>query len=230
MPSPPLLDLAFLNVKHWQSQSDQDNILHVARVPILAIIGADEDDQIKIGQQAVKVPLNGDIKFVEHTGKAIEAGHDSLEKLELQMIQTGAELLVMKPGQRTATESNNEAEGNKSDLQRICRELRRLARSGVRARSPVEAHAADHDDRPGQALHGLRCLDPGPSLGPADSGPAARWPHHEGDRHRGAATSRHPVCRYRPGLRTGQGREEGPPLGTAGNPDPQPPGKGGTRK
>ena len=27
----PLLDLAHLNVKHWQSQSDQDTILHVAR-------------------------------------------------------------------------------------------------------------------------------------------------------------------------------------------------------
>jgi hypothetical protein len=36
---PPLLDLAYLNVKHWQSQSDQDNILHIARVPILALIG-----------------------------------------------------------------------------------------------------------------------------------------------------------------------------------------------
>jgi hypothetical protein len=33
----PLRDLAYLNVKHWQSQSDQDTILHVARVPILAI-------------------------------------------------------------------------------------------------------------------------------------------------------------------------------------------------
>jgi hypothetical protein len=32
----PLRDVAYLNVKHWQSQSDQDTILHVARVPILA--------------------------------------------------------------------------------------------------------------------------------------------------------------------------------------------------
>jgi len=31
---PPLLDLAWLNVEHWQSASDQSNILHVARVPI----------------------------------------------------------------------------------------------------------------------------------------------------------------------------------------------------
>jgi hypothetical protein len=41
----PLRDLAYLNVKHWQSQSDQDTILHVARVPILALIGGDETDR-----------------------------------------------------------------------------------------------------------------------------------------------------------------------------------------
>jgi hypothetical protein len=35
------------------------------------------------------------------------------------MVQTGAELLVQKPGQRTATEDANDAEGNKSDLQRM---------------------------------------------------------------------------------------------------------------
>jgi hypothetical protein len=35
------------------------------------------------------------------------------------MIQAGAELLVKKPGQRTATESANDAEANKCDLQRI---------------------------------------------------------------------------------------------------------------
>jgi len=35
------------------------------------------------------------------------------------MIQTGAELLVATPGQRTATEASNDAEANKSMLQRI---------------------------------------------------------------------------------------------------------------
>lgn len=117
----PLLDLAHLNVKHWQSQSDQDTILHVARVPILVIIGADDESKLTVGASAaVKVPLNGDMKFVEHTGAAIEAGETSLEKLEAQMVQTGAELLVIKPGeQKSATQSNNDAEANKSDLQRI---------------------------------------------------------------------------------------------------------------
>lgn len=122
MGGPPLLDLAYLNVKHWQSQSDQDTILHVARVPILAVIGIDDDKwELKVGAStAVKLPLGSDMKFVEHSGAAIAAGEKALESLEEHMIQTGAELIVKRPGQqRTATQDDNEAEANKSDLQRI---------------------------------------------------------------------------------------------------------------
>jgi hypothetical protein len=116
----PLVDLAHLNVKHWQSQSDQDTILHVARVPILAMSGASTDTTLVLGaSSAVMLPQGGELKFVEHTGASIDAGQKSIDALEEQMIQTGAELLVKKPGQRSATESSNDAEANKSDLQRI---------------------------------------------------------------------------------------------------------------
>nr|WP_251010395.1 DUF4055 domain-containing protein [Variovorax paradoxus] len=124
----PLLNLAFLNVKHWQSQSDQDTIMHVARVPVLAMIGVDAPSpdgtggtQLEVGAAAVvRLPPDADMKYVEHTGAAIEAGEKSLEKLEDQMVTTGAELLVIKAGeQKSATQSNNDAEGNKCDLLRI---------------------------------------------------------------------------------------------------------------
>lgn len=118
----PLLDLAYMNVKHWQSQSDQDTILHAARVPILFAKGFEDGDDIKVGAStAIKTTsADADLKWVEHTGKAIDAGKDSLSDLEDQMIQAGAELLIKKPGaNRTATESAIEADANKSDLQRI---------------------------------------------------------------------------------------------------------------
>jgi hypothetical protein len=117
----PLLDLAYLCVKHWQSQSDQDNITHVARVPILFGRGMDEKSQIVVGSADAVKSTNpqADLKFVEHTGAAIGAGRQSLIDLDQQMVQTGAELLVVKPGQRSATEANNDAEANKSDLQVI---------------------------------------------------------------------------------------------------------------
>lgn len=117
----PLLDLAFLNVKHWQSQSDQDTIEHVARVPVLTVTGVDDEKwELSLGAScAVKLPSGATMAYVEHTGDAIEVGAKGLLRLEEQMIQTGAELLVKKPGDRSATESANDAEANKCDLQRM---------------------------------------------------------------------------------------------------------------
>lgn len=116
----PLLDLAYANVKHWQSQSDQDNILHVARVPILVAIGAEEGSELVVGASSfVRLPIGADMRFVEHSGAAIKAGQDALATLEDQMIQAGAELLVKQAGDRSATEAANDAEANKSILQRI---------------------------------------------------------------------------------------------------------------
>lgn len=118
----PLIDLGYQNVKHWQSQSDQDTILHVARVPVLVMTGVDpRTDSITIGASTASKFSNPQAKvgYVEHTGKAIESGQVSIDKLEEQMVQTGAELLVKQEGQRTATESAGDQEGNKSELQMI---------------------------------------------------------------------------------------------------------------
>lgn len=116
----PLVELAYQNVEHWQSCSDQQTILHVARVPILAIIGADTDTQITVGaKNAVKIPQGGSMSFVEHSGAAIGAGRQSILDLEERMRQTGAELLVLKPGDVTATQVQSENEANRCALQRI---------------------------------------------------------------------------------------------------------------
>lgn len=119
--APPLLDLAYLNAKHWQSQSDQDTILHVARVPILFAKAFQEDEPIFVGSKSA-VRSNSDkseLSYVEHSGACISAGKESLEDLRDQMIETGAELLIAKPGVRTAEEAANDSEANKSDLQRV---------------------------------------------------------------------------------------------------------------
>ncbi|MDO9777167.1 DUF4055 domain-containing protein, partial [Glaesserella parasuis] len=50
---PPLLELAYLNIKHWQSQSDQDNILNTARVPLLGIFSDTEVNKLQVGGSAL---------------------------------------------------------------------------------------------------------------------------------------------------------------------------------
>lgn len=118
---PPLLELAFLNVAHWQSQSDQRNLLHVARVPILVAINAGD----QLGQDGVPIPwemtvgtsaatrLNGqnaDMKYVEHGGQAMESGRQDLQDLIEEMKMAGARLLSRQDqAVKTAAQANEEA-------------------------------------------------------------------------------------------------------------------------
>lgn len=118
---PPLLDLAHMNVEHWQNSSDQQNILHVARVPVLFAKGFGEDDELAIGasQAASTTHADADLKYVEHTGAAIGAGRQSILDLEDRMRQIGAELLLQRPSIVTATQVRSDDEGNRSVMQQI---------------------------------------------------------------------------------------------------------------
>ncbi len=127
--APPLLELAHLNVEHWQSKSDQQTILHVARVPILFAkkLAVDEEGNsaIVIGASSAITSDDekGDLKYVEHTGAAIEAGRKSLLDLEDMMRQIGAELLVIKPGNTSITQTEADNEPGMCTLQRIAQGL-----------------------------------------------------------------------------------------------------------
>ncbi|WP_156867167.1 DUF4055 domain-containing protein [Pseudomonas monteilii] len=127
---PPLLELAHLNVKHWQSQSDQDNILHVIRVPILVRIGVQMQfteqgvpvaPEFKVGTGSLTdVPREGDLKYVEHTGQAVEAGRTALKDLIDEMRMAGAKLLTPdKSATKTATQAEEEAAQELSPLARM---------------------------------------------------------------------------------------------------------------
>ncbi len=96
---PPLNDLADVNIAHWQSQSDQRNILHFARVPILHISGRESDDEpLTYGAGTAIVSNNPEAKigWVEHSGQAINSGRQDLKDLEFQMETFGLQLLVAR--------------------------------------------------------------------------------------------------------------------------------------
>lgn len=120
----PLEDLCDLNIKHWNSQSDQDAILTIARFPILAASGIPDigshdatspgaaagadllsEGGAIIGPYRVLTSADPAAKFyyVEHDGKAIAAGEKSLDKLEKQMAAYGSEFLKKSPDRETAT-------------------------------------------------------------------------------------------------------------------------------
>lgn len=117
---PPLLDLAWLNVAHWNSTADQRHILKVARFPILACSGATGEDSDPVVVGPNKILYNSDPQgkfyYVEHTGASIEAGRKDLEDLENQMASYGATFLRQKSGDETATGRAIDSAENSSDL------------------------------------------------------------------------------------------------------------------
>lgn len=119
--APPLADLAYQNLEHYQSSSDQQTILHVARVPILFGKNLGTDTKIKIGSSSATLAKgeHADLKYVEHGGEAIESGRQSILDLEDRMRATGAELISQKTAFTTATQISDESEQTKSTLQQI---------------------------------------------------------------------------------------------------------------
>lgn len=123
--APPMIELAHMNVEHWQSKSDQQTILHVARVPVLfgKDLGTDTKITVGAGSLIQATSKDADLKYVEHTGAAIEAGRKSLLDLEDRMRQVGAELLVIKPGNTTEVQTISDNEQAICDLQRMSQSL-----------------------------------------------------------------------------------------------------------
>ncbi len=104
---PLFLDLAYKQIEHWQSSSDQRNILTFARFPMLACAGAgtEEASTTAIGPNRMLTTADpqGRWYYVEPKGDAIEAGRKDLEALQEQMRILGLQPTVGVPGNVTAT-------------------------------------------------------------------------------------------------------------------------------
>jgi len=121
MSNPPLMDIANLNIAHWQSSSDQRHILTVARFPILASSGVVDLGTTVIGpNEHLNTPdTQGRFYYVEHSGAAIEAGRQDMQDLEESMVTLAMEPLLRKAGNVTATQRAIDAAEGHSDLQNL---------------------------------------------------------------------------------------------------------------
>lgn len=127
---PPLLELAYLNVAHFQIYSDYRHILHVANVPILWFIGRNKNDKNQEVGPNAGVDLNngGSMGFAEHRGSAIGGARTELQDLEERMSAMGLEMLAPKANkiQVTATER---VTGRSSQMSMLSR-MATLAKGG----------------------------------------------------------------------------------------------------
>lgn len=125
---PAMLDLAHVQLRHYASYSDQANILKIARLPILHIADVDDPDaadnkstggDLVLGaNHAVRTGLEAKLQFVEHTGKAIDAGRTDLMDLRDAMEDLGSNLFMRRnSADKTATESSGDQSEANSALQ-----------------------------------------------------------------------------------------------------------------
>jgi hypothetical protein len=120
--TPLFIDLAYKNIEHFQSSSDQRNILTVARFPMLARTGVKDELLAKqvIGPRVTLDAENPAAKFyyVEHEGAAIQAGEKDLENLKAEMATMALQLVTNKPTV-TATQRVMDSTENTCELQLI---------------------------------------------------------------------------------------------------------------
>lgn len=121
----PILDLAYLNIAHYQSRSNLQNTITVAQFPILAATGYTPDRESKddggglvIGPRKALISQQPETKFyyVEHSGAAIGSGRQYLEDLKGEMAIQGISLLMPK-GQNSAETTATEEKARQEDTQ-----------------------------------------------------------------------------------------------------------------
>jgi len=130
MAEPSLMDLAWLNLAHWQSYSDQRNILRLSRFGLLFGKGFPKDmvgQSLDIGPSKafLTTDTNADLKYVEHTGASIEAGAKDIEDIEIKMEILGQQPLMRSTSLSTATAKRIDESRNVSQLQSWVRSLER---------------------------------------------------------------------------------------------------------
>lgn len=101
---PPLEDIAELNLKTYQIQSDLDNMLHISAVPMLALFGFPSSaEEISAGpSEALALPSEGRAEYIEPGGRSFEAQFRRLEQLAAQINELGLAAVL---GQKLSAET-----------------------------------------------------------------------------------------------------------------------------
>lgn len=161
----PFLDLAWKNVEHWQSSSDQRHILKWSRFPILAGSGVkmprrkEGDEAPVIGPHVLLTTEDpsGKWYYVEPNGAGIASGEKDLERLEAEMAALAMKPHLKNTGYMTATgvmagESRensaikNMALNMKDGLERAFVFAERLRGAADTTRAPSVSVSTDYSD------------------------------------------------------------------------------------
>lgn len=120
--APPLADIAYLNIKHYQCEADLAEASHTVGQPMVALTGLDEgwienhlSDGFVVGsRKGVLLPEGGDMKFSQPEDRNLILS--VAERREKQLAMLGAKLVERNTSARTATQASDEAQTDNSIL------------------------------------------------------------------------------------------------------------------
>jgi hypothetical protein len=101
---PPLEDIAELNLKTYQVQSDLDNILHISCIPMLAFFGfPSAAEEVSAGPgEAIAFPAEGKAEYIEPRGTSFDYQFKRLEQIAAQINELGLSAVL---GQKLSAET-----------------------------------------------------------------------------------------------------------------------------
>ena len=88
---PPMEDIAELNLRYYQSDSDLSNQLHISSVPMLAFFGFPQTaEEVSAGPgEAIAFPSDGRAEYIEPSGTSFQAQQHQLEQIENKINSLG---------------------------------------------------------------------------------------------------------------------------------------------
>jgi len=132
---PPLADIAELNLKAYQVQSDLDNQLHISAVPMLAIFGFPQSaEEISAGPgEAMALPEGASAQYIEPSGNSYDAQFQRLEQIANQINELGlAAVLGQKLSAETAEAKRIDRSQGDSTMMVIAQQMQDLVDNCLR--------------------------------------------------------------------------------------------------
>jgi hypothetical protein len=126
---PPLADIAELNLKAYQVQSDLDNQLHISAVPMLAIYGFPQSaEEISAGPgEAMALPESARAEYIEPGGNSYNAQFQRLDQIAGQINELGlAAVLGQKLSAETAEAKRIDRSQGDSTMMVIAQQMQDL--------------------------------------------------------------------------------------------------------
>lgn len=156
--TPPLLEVAYLNISYAQRFCDYMHALHTGAMPILTMRGFDPDGDVPIGisvNTAVLLPPDGGCEYVQPTTESFDSQLKCLESLESQISRLGINTLTQTNLTNAAAESKrlDRIDSDSimalisSDLQRALSEMLRIAGEYAGVEPPEVVIEQDYENR-----------------------------------------------------------------------------------